>query len=155
MDDIVNVVEACASLAGIYVSRMGLAAVVDLRIQEVDKYVKSLLCLGAVCICLRILWVVDMLFLVEKAVNEEQESPSDTDPYAEQPQNADDDPETRRRLVPVVLIQVCKCTTVVKRMQSTYRKSVVVMYLGFCHCWCHHMVLDVMFALSCQIAESR
>ena len=61
------------SIAGIYVGQMGLNSVQTLSLDTVKKYFQALTLLALGCICMRILWVVDIIYEAEDAVKQSRE----------------------------------------------------------------------------------
>lgn len=64
--------QVCSGL-GLIVANMGIQSLRSMDLADVTKYVRSLVSLALLSVCLRILWVVDMVLQVKKAVRESQE----------------------------------------------------------------------------------
>jgi hypothetical protein len=83
LDAFVNLGETAASTVGLHVARLGMYGAASMDAQALRKHVWLLLRLGAVCVALRVLWVVDMYFTVSAAVAaSEHEPPPESDDLA-------------------------------------------------------------------------
>jgi hypothetical protein len=61
------------SALGLVVGNMGLQSVRTMEIDDVNKYVRSLVGLAMLAVTLRVLWVVDVILQVQKVVRESQQ----------------------------------------------------------------------------------
>ena len=69
------------SVMGLYVGQLGLKSTVSVDMPTVQRYVYSLSVLAALTVCLRVVWVVDVILLAKrelKASHEEQDEEGDT-----------------------------------------------------------------------------
>ena len=88
LDGIVNFLDTVCSIAGIYVSQLGLTVVRTYDIAAIEKYVKQLTILAVCCLGMRLLWIFDIIFQVEQAVKDSRSgkdvSKTDDDFYSKQ-----------------------------------------------------------------------
>jgi len=83
LDAIINVAETAASVVGLHVARLGIHGAASMDAQALREYVSLLVRLGAVCVALRVVWVVDMYLTITAAVaTSQQEPPPESDDLA-------------------------------------------------------------------------
>ena len=68
LDSIVSVTESTASAIGLYVAQLGLNSVRSMDLPTIRKYLEWLQGLAVLCVCMRILWVWDVVVQVQQAV---------------------------------------------------------------------------------------
>ena len=105
---------------GLIVANMGIQALRSMDPADVGKYVQSLISLALLSVSLRILWVVDMILQVKKAVKKSQEEKGDKNDTIDQddPNGFNDQPMDSKTVVsfaiqvrdfPFVLCLFCVC----------------------------------------------
>lgn len=76
---------------GLIVANMGIQSLRTMDYADLTKYVRSLVSLALLSVCVRVLWVVDMILQVQHAVEESQENEGKEDP-AEVDDREDEEP---------------------------------------------------------------
>ena len=86
---------------GLIVANMGIQALRSMDPADVGKYVQSLISLALLSVSLRILWVVDMILQVKKAVKKSQEEKGDKNDTIDQddPNGFNDQPMDSKTVV--------------------------------------------------------
>lgn len=69
--------QVCSAM-GIVVANMGIQSLRTMEMSDVSKYVQSLMSLAALSIVLRLMWVVDVILQVQKAVRDSHNGDSTT-----------------------------------------------------------------------------
>lgn len=75
-DTCVNTVEALLSMAGVYVSRLGMDVIEAIDFDRLNRFVRLLIAVGIGCIILRCFWVADVI-LEAQALNDSDAKTSD------------------------------------------------------------------------------
>lgn len=71
-DTIINVIDTVCSVAGIYVSQLGLSSVRTYDIEIIEKYVKRITILAIVSVLMRIFWVLDIIEVIKLELKEQR-----------------------------------------------------------------------------------
>lgn len=76
-DALVTILDTMCSAAGIYVSQLGLNAANTLELEAAKKYLYRLSTLACCSVVMRLVWVVDVILQVEKAIKSSQQHAAD------------------------------------------------------------------------------
>jgi hypothetical protein len=90
-------------MMGIWVANMGFRSIQSLHREVVHKYVYWLGILAVACIILRVLWVIDVMVIVQRLVSQNEHSSTDsgdgsgttTDPSTDDNSKGTNDPSKR------------------------------------------------------------
>lgn len=103
---------------GIVVANMGINSLRTMDIADVSKYVQSLISLAVLSVVLRLMWVVDVILQVQKAVRESQGEEDTAGGKDNDAGVANDDPNAGQHLdgktTVTIGIQVLSCTLTVR-----------------------------------------
>jgi hypothetical protein len=80
------------SIGGLYVGQLGLKSSITVELSVIKQYTYSLCVLAAFMICIRVLWVLDIVLLAKKELkqNNEEGPPDEDDGQKEGPYGDDD-----------------------------------------------------------------
>ena len=69
-DSVINIVESCLSMAGLYVSSLGFNSCQTLELQVVRRYCYLLCILGVASALEKCVWVLDIVFTIESEIGD-------------------------------------------------------------------------------------
>eukprot|EP00598_Pedospumella_elongata_P000637 CAMPEP_0184981400 /NCGR_PEP_ID=MMETSP1098-20130426/11133_1 /TAXON_ID=89044 /ORGANISM="Spumella elongata, Strain CCAP 955/1" /LENGTH=327 /DNA_ID=CAMNT_0027504959 /DNA_START=162 /DNA_END=1145 /DNA_ORIENTATION=+ len=130
LDSFVTIIDTVCSGMGLIVANMGIQALRSMDPADVGKYVQSLISLALLSVSLRILWVVDMILQVKKAVKKSQEEKGDKNDTIDQddPNGFNDQPMDSKTVVSfaiqaVIIALICmfawgSCVSRARRLQE-------------------------------------